>query len=298
MKKILRTSPCVANLHHRAHTGVSFFEYKYTQYMTNEIQIFRNEKFGEVRITMNEREEPMFCLADVCKALEISNVGNVKQRLSEKGVRNMDTLTAGGVQSMTYINEANLYKCIFQSRKPEAEKFQDWVYEEVLPSIRKHGAYATPQTIDSIIADPANGIKLLQALQEEREAKQLAQSQVAERDRTIGRLQPLADFAKTAFTSDTLVSISQAAKILKLPFGRNTLFKKLRESGIFFSGKNEPKQKYINADYFRMTEGNPIETSKGLMIPVTVYCTQKGLAYINLKFGSNQNNIPQLAKIV
>lgn len=115
--------------------------------MANDIQIFRNEKFGEVRVTMNEREEPMFCLADVCKALEISNVGNVKQRLSEKGVRNMDTLTAGGVQSMTYINEANLYKCIFQSRKPEAEKFQDWVYEEVLPSIRKTGGYSVPGRI-------------------------------------------------------------------------------------------------------------------------------------------------------
>lgn len=121
---------------------------------------------------------------------------------------------------------------------------------------------------------------------------------IEHKDGIIGKLQPLADFAKTAFTSDTLVSISQAAKILKLPFGRNTLFKKLRESGVFFANKNEPKQQFVNADYFRMTEGNPIETSKGLMIPVTVYCTQKGLAYINFKFGSNQNNIPQLAKIV
>lgn len=121
--------------------------------------------------------------------------------------------------------------------------------------------------------------------------------EIEHKNGVIGKLQPLADFAKTAFTSDTLVSISQAAKILKLPFGRNTLFKKLRESGIFFASKNEPKQKYINADYFRMTEGNPIETSKGLMIPVTVYCTQKGLAYINLKFGNNRHNIPQLAKI-
>lgn len=121
---------------------------------------------------------------------------------------------------------------------------------------------------------------------------------IEHKDGIIGRLQPLADFAKTAFTSDTLVSISQAAKILKLPFGRNTLFKKLRESGIFFASKNEPKQKYVDADYFRMTEGNPIETSKGLMIPVTVYCTQKGLAYINLKFGKGRNNVPQLAKIV
>lgn len=266
--------------------------------MADDIQIFKNEKFGEVRVTMSEREEPMFCLADVCKVLELTNPAMVKSRLSAKGISNADTLTAGGVQSMTYINEANLYKCIFQSRKPEAEKFQDWVYEEVLPSIRKHGAYATPQTIENIIANPANGIKLLQALQEEREAKQLAQSQVADRDKTIGKLQPLADFAKTAFTSDTLVSISQAAKILKLPFGRNTLFRKLRESGIFFKSKNEPKQKYCDADYFRVVERSPIETSDGLMIPITVYCTQKGLAFINLKFGNNQNIVPQLAKIV
>ena len=267
--------------------------------MTNEIQIFKNEKFGEVRVVMNEASEPLFCLADLCAALGISNHRNVKARLDEDDVRLMDTTdNLGRTQQVIYVTESGMYDAILRSDAEKAKPFRKWVTSEVLPSIRKHGAYATPQTIDSIIADPANGIKLLQALQEEREAKQLAQSQVAERDKTIGRLQPLADFAKTAFTSDTLVSISQAAKILKLPFGRNTLFKKLRESGIFFASKNEPKQKYINADYFRMTEGNPIETSKGLMIPVTVYCTQKGLAYINLKFGNNQNNIPQLAKIV
>lgn len=132
------------------------------------------------------------------------------------------------------------------------------------------------------------------------QAEQIEQQQrmIEHKDGVIGKLQPLADFAKTAFTSDTLVSISQAAKILRLPFGRNTLFKKLRESGIFFKGKNEPKQKYCDADYFRVVERSPIETSNGLMIPVTVYCTQKGLAYINLKFGNNHNNIPQLAKIV
>lgn len=95
-----------------------------------DIQIFNNPKFGEIRVGITENGDPLFCLADVCKALEISNTGNVKQRLSEKGVRNMDTLTTGGVQSMTYINEANLYKCVFQSRKPEAEKFQDWVSED------------------------------------------------------------------------------------------------------------------------------------------------------------------------
>ncbi len=117
------------------------------------------------------------------------------------------------------------------------------------------------------------------------------------KDGVIARLKPKADFADTAFTSDTLISISQAAKILKLPFGRNTLFKKLRESGVFFNNKNEPKQRFVDAGYFRMTEGNPIETSKGLMIPVTVYCTQKGLAYINHRFGNTNSNLPKLAKI-
>lgn len=85
-----------------------------------ELQIFSNSEFGEIR-TITKDNEPMFCLADVCKALEISNVGNVKQRLSEKGIHTADTLTKGGMQKMTFISEANLYKTIFQSRKESAE---------------------------------------------------------------------------------------------------------------------------------------------------------------------------------
>lgn len=105
-----------------------------------ELQIFSNSEFGEIR-TITEDDEPMFCLADVCKALEISNVGNVKQRLSEKGIHTADTLTKGGMQKMIFISEANLYKTIFQSRKESAERFTDWVTGEVLPSIRKTGSY-------------------------------------------------------------------------------------------------------------------------------------------------------------
>lgn len=106
----------------------------------NDLQIFNNEEFGEIR-TAVVNDEPMFCLADVCKALEISNVGNVKQRLSEKGIHTADTLTKGGMQKMIFISEANLYKTIFQSRKESAERFTDWVTGEVLPSIRKTGSY-------------------------------------------------------------------------------------------------------------------------------------------------------------
>lgn len=105
-----------------------------------ELQIFSDSEFGEIR-TITKDDEPMFCLADVCKALEISNVGNVKQRLSEKGIHTADTLTKGGMQKMIFISEANLYKTIFQSRKESAERFTDWVTGEVLPSIRKTGSY-------------------------------------------------------------------------------------------------------------------------------------------------------------
>lgn len=106
--------------------------------MENDIQIFTNPKFGEIRVA-GTNDKPMFCLTDVCRALDIKNVSDCKSRLSQKGVGTTDTLTNGGIQKLTYIDEGNLYKCIFQSRKAEALEFQDWVTDEVLPSIRKHG---------------------------------------------------------------------------------------------------------------------------------------------------------------
>lgn len=109
----------------------------------NELQIFNSSEFGQIR-TVTINDEPMFCLADVCKSLEITNVGNVKQRLSEKGIHAVDTPTNGGIQKMTFINESNLYKTIFQSRKESAERFTDWVTSEVLPTIRKTGSYQKP----------------------------------------------------------------------------------------------------------------------------------------------------------
>lgn len=122
----------------------------------NDLQIFNNEEFGQIR-TITKDDEPMFCLADVCKALEISNVGNVKQRLSEKGIHTADTPTKGGMQKMTFISEANLYKTIFQSRKESAERFTEWVTSEVLPSIRKTGSYGVPKTTGGQIQLLAQG---------------------------------------------------------------------------------------------------------------------------------------------
>lgn len=105
-----------------------------------ELQIFTNEEFGEVR-SLIINEEPMFCLTDVCKALGLTQPSKVKDRLIKKGVNSIPTLTSGGEQKLLYINEANLYKTIFQSRKESAERFTNWVTEEVLPTIRKTGGY-------------------------------------------------------------------------------------------------------------------------------------------------------------
>ena len=105
-----------------------------------ELQIFKNEEFGNIR-TVTIDNEPMFCLTDVCKSLGLSQASKVKERLNEKGVNTIPTPTAGGNQNLLYINESNLYKTIFQSRKESAERFTDWVTSEVLPTLRKTGAY-------------------------------------------------------------------------------------------------------------------------------------------------------------
>ena len=123
----------------------------------NELQIFKNEDFGSVRTITNDNE-PMFCLADVCKALEINNVSQLKTRLKNDGVITNEVIdNLGRKQTATFINESNLYKVIFQSRKPSAEKFTDWVTDEVIPSIRKTGSYAVPMTTGEQIQLLAQG---------------------------------------------------------------------------------------------------------------------------------------------
>ena len=121
----------------------------------NDLQIFNNEEFGEVR-TAVVNDEPMFCLADICRVLEIKNVSDCKSRLRQKGIVITATLTNGGKQKMIFIDESNLYKTIFQSRKESAERFTEWVTSEVLPSIRK-GSYSKLLTTSEQIRLLAQG---------------------------------------------------------------------------------------------------------------------------------------------
>lgn len=106
--------------------------------------IFQNEEFGEIRAQEIEGE-PWFCLADVCRPLGIKS-WDCKNRLKKEGLVTIEAPTNSGIQKMLFVNEANLYRAIFQSRKAEAERFTDWVTEEVLPSIRKTGGYQMQST--------------------------------------------------------------------------------------------------------------------------------------------------------
>lgn len=133
-----------------------------------ELQVFNFNK-NNVR-TFLRNDEVWFCLKDVCEILGLSNNRKVIERLNQKGVTTSDTPTKGGMQKMNFINEGNLYKVIFQSRKPQAEKFTEWVTEEVLPTIRKTGSFSLPQTpeekIDLLLQASSNANKRVEAVEE------------------------------------------------------------------------------------------------------------------------------------
>lgn len=224
----------------------------------NELQIFNNEEFGSVR-TITKDNEPMFCLADVCKALELEQVSRVKSRLKEDGVTNSKVIDRlGREQEATFINESNLYKVIFQSRKPSAERFTDWVADEVIPSIRKNGGYIANQeqmTPEQIVAN----------------ALIVAQNIISQKDRQIEEMKPKADFFDAVADSKTAISMNEVAKVLNIKgYGRNKLFEFLRDNSVL-DRWNVPYQKYVDNGWFRVIEqhyqknGEPIVTTKTLV---------------------------------
>jgi len=136
----------------------------------NDLSVFENAEFGKVRVITRDGE-PWFVATDVCRALGLGNSRMAVSKLDEdeKGVSLIDTL--GGEQKLGIVNEPGLYSLVLGSRKPEAKAFKRWVTHEVIPSIRKHGAYATEETLDNIISNPDFGIRLLQELKAEREQR-------------------------------------------------------------------------------------------------------------------------------
>lgn len=180
-----------------------------------ELQIFKNEQFGEVRTT-EVNQEIYFNLKDCCQILDIKNSKDVVKRLNSKGVVTTDLLTNGGVQQANFINEANFYKLVFQSRKPEAEKFADWVTSEVLPSIRKNGAYMTDQTLEQALTSPEFLIQLANQLKKEkdRNLKLEAEKSILSIENMV--MKPKAEYFDELVDRNLLTSFRETAKQLKI----------------------------------------------------------------------------------
>lgn len=250
----------------------------------NEITIFSNPQFGEIRTLADEANEPLFCAADVCKALGYANPRDaISRHVDEGDVAKRDTPTTSGVQTMTFVNESGLYSLIFGSKLYSAKVFKKWVTSEVLPTIRKHGVYATPQTIDNLLADPDNAIKVFQTLKEERQLRQIAEAKI-EADA------PKVLFADAVVGSKSTCLIGELAKIISqngYPIGQNRLFQWLRENG--YLGKhgeryNIPNQQYVEMGLFELKKGVRSGNDGVMKVTMTTKVTGKGQQYFINKF--------------
>ena len=180
----------------------------------NELQIFKNPEFGEIR-TVEINNEPWFVGKDVASVLGYSNPRDALAKrvdTDDKGVANCDTL--GGEQNMTIINESGLYSLILSSKLPTAKKFKHWVTSEVLPTIRKHGAYMTPETLQEAILNPDMMIQLCQQLKAEQDKN--AALKVVNSRLTVDNqiMQPKADYFDELVERNLNTGIRETAKLL------------------------------------------------------------------------------------
>lgn len=248
----------------------------------NAVKVFNNPQFGEIR-TAGTSDEPLFCLADVCRVLEL-RTDNTLKRLKEDGYYQIGvTDTLGREQQAYFVNEQNLYRVIMRSDKPQAEPFQDWVCGEVLPSIRKHGMYATEQKIEEMLLNPDAMIKTLQVLKEERQKRIEAENKAKE-------LQPKALFADAVATSQRSCLIAELAKILQqngVNIGQNRLFVWMREKGYLCSkGQyyNQPKQKAMELGLFELKQTTITKPDGTVLVTTTTKVSGKGQIYFINKF--------------
>lgn len=205
------------------------------------LTIFKNEDFGDIRTTLVDNQ-PYFCLADVCRILDIKNVSDCKDRLKKDGVVNNDVIDSlGRRQVANFINESNLYKCIFQSRQPYAEKFQDWVTEEILPEIRKTGSY-------SLV--PKSYAEALRLYADEVEQRELMQKQ---RDEAIRTKAYISD-KKTATAMNTASQKSREVEKLKRELDKSKEFASIKAAEIRLKSKFDwkPLRNYCTSHELEM----------------------------------------------
>ena len=235
----------------------------------NELQIFVNKELGEIR-ALEINNEPWFVGKDVATILGYSNSSDaLKKRVDEedKGVAKCDTL--GGKQNLTIINESGLYSLILSSKLPNAKKFKRWVTNEVLPSIRKHGAYMTEDTIEKALTSPDFLIQLATKLKEEQEKSKQLEDKLEKNSKMLNQIS----------ASKNSLLVREVAKILSnhhgIVIGEKKLYQKLRDWGWIFKNSTEAKQEAIIHGYLEVREGTR-ESSKGVFTFHTTRVTGKG----------------------
>ena len=205
----------------------------------NDLQVFNNADFGSVR-TLEIDGKPYFVANDVARALGYSVPKDAISRHC-KGALKHRYLTEGGEQELKIIPESDVYRLVIKSQLPKADEFEHWIFDEVLPSIRKNGGYIANQenlTPEQIVAN----------------ALIVAQNIISQKDRQIEQMKPKAEFFDAVADSKTAISMNEVSKVLGIKgYGRNNLFEFLRSSGIL-DRWNVPYQRYIDCGWFRVIE--------------------------------------------
>ena len=246
----------------------------------NELEIFKNEEFGEIRTVVIENE-PWFVGKDIAFVLGYSNsrkaiIDHVDDE--DKGVTKCDTL--GGSQDLTVINESGLYSLILSSKLPNAKKFKHWVTSEVLPTIRKHGAYMTDEKAFDVLHNAGGLADLLQQ----------ATEQLKQKDVQIERMKPKALFADAVASSKNSVLIGELAKIIKAKgydIGQNKLFTWMRENGYLMKtgeAYNQPTQKSMELGLMEIKKSTINNPDGSIRTTTTTKITGKGQVYFVNKF--------------
>lgn len=246
--------------------------------MDQQVKVFNNEQFGSVRI-IEEDGRVLFCGVDVAKALGYTNPRKAV-RDHTKGGTFRSTPTAGGMQDMSFIPEGDVYRLITHSKLPSAERFEHWVFDEVLPTLRQTGSYVLQRPDSYMIDDPIERAK--RWIEEAQERLALQAKVEADAPKVL--------FADAVATSKDSCLVGQLAKVLRqngYNIGQNRLFDYLRNEGYLCkSGENRnmPTQRSIDAGWFEVKEGTLYNLDGTVRITRTPKVTNKGQIYFVNKF--------------
>lgn len=248
----------------------------------NELQIFSSEEFGQVR-TVEINGKPYFVANDVAKALGYVETAKAI-RTHCKGVSEMDIPSKGGVQCMKIIPEGDIYRLIVRSKLPSAEKFEKWVFDEVIPSIRTNGGYIAGQ--ETLSDEDLMAKAILVAQKKIKERDQIIEQQKAK----IEQDRPKTIFADAVSASHTSILIGDLAKLIcqnGYQIGQKRLFQWMRDNGYLMvsgSSRNMPKQKYVEQGLFEIKESNVQNPDGSVRITRTTKVSGKGQLYFVNKF--------------